>query len=64
MITPPPSHPMDTAQAEPGEMGAPVLLFLAPPHEVWVIGRWDSDGWFDDQGFPIAPTRWAPLPAQ
>ena len=50
-----------TAPIKQGEHFGPCLL--GPGYEEdWSIGRWNGSGWFDVDGFALAPALWAPLP--
>jgi hypothetical protein len=52
--------PIGSAPVKPGEYFGPCLLSPGLDNE-WTIGRWNGDGWFSDDGFPLSPTVWALL---
>ena len=56
--------PMERALAVPGEVLPWVLLFDPRDEGAWAIGHWSNSDWFGDDGLPLTPTAWAPLPAK
>jgi hypothetical protein len=53
--------PIASAPVKPGEYFGPCLLTPGVDN-VWTTGRWNGDGWFSDEGFPLKPTAFALLP--
>jgi len=57
-----PILPINTAPVDPGRSFGPVLLSPGADFK-WTLGEWDGEGWFDLDGFALAPTLWGHLPA-
>lgn len=55
----PGTAPIATAPVKRGEAFGYCLLLV---DRNWLIGRWAGEGWFSDDGLPVSPTHWAPLP--
>lgn len=58
----PQPQPIATAPKVEGEM---LLLFdpVNTDHGPWTIGCWEEPrGWFEQEGFPVQPLYWAPMP--
>ena len=52
---------INTARVKTGVPLGPCLLTPGMT-DVWTIGRWNGDGWFDGDGLELHPTLWALLP--
>ena len=54
--------PIESAPVQPGKSFGPCLIGPGPEAE-WVIGHWSGQGWYCDNGSPVSPLLWAPLPS-
>lgn len=53
-------RPMSTA---PTERGAEVLALIGDFGVEWVcVARWGGQIWTDEQGHPVCPVAWSPIP--
>jgi hypothetical protein len=53
--------PIESAPVQPGKSFGPCLLGPGPDVE-WMIGHWDGNGWYCEDGSTASPIVWAPLP--
>jgi hypothetical protein len=54
-------EPIENAPVEPNVEFGPCLLSPGSDHG-WTIGRWNGEGWYDENGLPLTPAGWALLP--
>jgi hypothetical protein len=52
---------IESAPVRPGKSFGPCLLGPGSDAE-WVIGHWDGQGWYCDDGSAVSPIVWALLP--
>lgn len=52
---------IELAPVQSGKIFGPCLLGPGDNAE-WVIGHWDGNGWYCNDGSAVSPVIWAPLP--
>lgn len=53
--------PVASAPVKAGKVFGPCLLGPGSDGE-WIIGHWDGNGWYRDDGSAVSPIYWALLP--